>query len=270
MFLNMSAIEVEYTPRVNAPAFAPPPSTNNRRSDRAVANLKTIVQVREDAENGWKEVTKVTTVARNGVGFTLKRPCTVGKLVNLILPMPPEYRVYDEDRDLYQIAGIVQHCNAATVGGERVFHIGIGLVGKEFPPSFEQNPAQNFRIVGTQENGLWAIAEAASQFKNRKHPRYWVTLPATVALIHREDEIIRKEDTFTKNVSTGGVSVRTALNARIGDKVRIACPPLDFHAIAIVRNIKKEDDRTATLHLEFDGQTFPVDRVMPARGSGEL
>jgi hypothetical protein len=265
----MSAIEFEYA----TSTFAPPVMSSSasrepesRAGERLISNLKTIVQVKEAPDQGWKEVTKVTTVSRNGVGFSLSRPCTVGRLINLILPMPLEYRAHDKNEDLYSVVGIVQHCNEATVNSQRVFHIGVGLVGRELPDSFKKDPKQNYRLTGMQPNGLWAITEAKSQFKSRKNPRFWISLPMTLGLIHRDDEI-RKEDTFTKNVSLTGASATTSLNVRVGEKLRFVCPALNFYAIAVVRNISRESEHTATVHVEFDGSHFPIELIMPASGA---
>src|SRR2546430_15722198 len=118
-------------------------------------------------------------------------------------------------------------------------------------------PRKYYRFWGMTADGLWAITEAASQFQNRRNPRYWLALPATLALIHREDETVQNEETLTKNISASGVSVTTALNAKVGDRVRFACRSLDFFAIAIVRNRRSDDGGRANLHLEFDGHRFP-------------
>src|SRR4051794_28611924 len=215
----MSVIEFEFAPPATFTALAFPPGSDAefRSGERLVSSLRTIVQVKENAETIWKELTKVTTVSRNGVGFSLPRPCTVGRLVNLILPMPTEYRAHDLKEELYNVIGIIQYCNVGKVAGEPVYHIGVGLVGPDVPDSFRLDPKQNYRITGMQRNGLWAITEAASQFKVRKNPRYWITLPATLGLIHR-NEARKSESTFTTNVSQSGASVTTSLNVRVGEK----------------------------------------------------
>jgi len=263
----MSAVEFDFAPPATFTALAFPTGSDGefRNGERLVSNLRTIIQVKENSETLWKELTKVTTVARNGVGFSLPRPCTVGRLVNLILPMPAEYRAHDLNEELYNVIGIIQYCNAATVGGERVYHIGVGLVGPKVPASFRANPKQNYRITGMQPNGLWAITEAASQFKVRRNPRSWITLPVTLGLIHR-DEAVKSNETFTKNISLSGASVATSLDVRVGEKVRFACPAVDFHAIAVVRNVSRDSERTSILHLQFDGDQFPIERILPAPG----
>ena len=262
----MSAIEFdpdllkgEQPPEINVDA------SNLRSIDRASTSLKAIIQIRESHTNAWKEVSRVTSASGNGLGLTLSRPYPVGRLVNLVLPMPRELRAYDREEDLYQINGIIQYCNSGLADGRNVYHIGIGLIGKDVPESFESDPQQNYRISGMTKSGFWAITEAATEFKVRKNLRYWLTIPVTLALIHREDEGMQREETFTKNVSSSGVAVSSRLNARVGDRLRFACSSLDFHAIAVVRNRGEDVGSFTTLNLEFDGHQFPMERVMPAR-----
>ena len=75
-------------------------TSENRRVPRVSTELKTIVQVKESLEESWKEITAVTTVSRNGAGFTLSRKCEVGRLVSLVLPMPDELRAYNRSEEL--------------------------------------------------------------------------------------------------------------------------------------------------------------------------
>ena len=145
----------------------------NRRVDKVDLELKTIVQVKESDSETWKEVTKVNTISRNGAGFSLPRSVGVGRLITLVMPLDPELRAYDQDKELYPVLGLVQYCNKGMIDGNTVFHVGVGFVGKHVPESFKANPNQSYRISGMKKDGLWEITEAESQFKNRKQPRYW-------------------------------------------------------------------------------------------------
>ncbi|HEX3102058.1 MAG TPA: hypothetical protein VHQ01_09715 [Pyrinomonadaceae bacterium] len=227
--------------------------------------LRTIVQVKERDGKTWKEVTQVTTVSRNGAGFMLPRPVTVGRLLTLVMPLAPELRAYDLDAEVYPVMGIVQYCNASTVNGEHVYHVGVGFVGKQIPKSFKIDPEQSYRINGMTKEGLWEISEAESQFKKRKQPRYWVSIGMLVSLLQRADKSVVKEETFTQNIAAGGVSVACTLSANVGDKVKVAVKELDFYAIAVVRNRKTSKDETPTLHLEFIDAEFPIERIIAAR-----
>ncbi|MEO6654705.1 MAG: hypothetical protein ABIO36_01340 [Pyrinomonadaceae bacterium] len=240
----------------------------NRRADRAPSELKTIVQIKEGEDVTWKEVTKVATVSRNGAGFCLSRPCIMGRLISLVMPLNPDLRAYDEKEEVYPVMGIVQYCNEGLINGERVFHVGVGFIGKQIPESFKADPKQSYRIIGMTKAGLWEITEAESEFKNRKQPRYWFALGVTITLLQKAGKSTSKEETVTKNVGTGGASVACSLDAAVGDKLKFACKELDFYAIAVVRNRKIEKgSEVPTLHLQFVDAEFPIDRVIAARTS---
>ncbi|MGE3465339.1 MAG: hypothetical protein AB7J13_00260 [Pyrinomonadaceae bacterium] len=221
--------------------------------------------MKEADEKSWKEVVTVSTVSRNGAGFALSRPVIVGRLVTLVMPLDPELRAYDIDKEVYPVMGIVQHCSPADVDGEKVYHVGVGFIGKEIPPSFKADPTQNFRITGMTGDGLWSVAEAKSQFKKRRQPRFWVGLGVTISLLKKAENSGAKETTHTLNVAAGGASVVCSLEANVGEKVKIACKALDFYSIAIVRNRKIRPDAPPTLHLEFIENEFPVDKIGPGR-----
>ena len=109
-------------------------------------------------------------------------------------------------------------------------------------------------------DGLWDITESRRQFQNRKDPRYWISLPVAIALIQKEDKSITREETYTKNVSAGGVSIASSLNASVGDKVKFACKGLNFYAMGVVRNIIPGD--SPTVHLKFLDNEFPIEKVI--------
>ncbi len=233
--------------------------------ERADTDLKTIVQVKESDSETWKEVTNVTTVSRNGAGFSLPRPVGVGRLVTMVLPLDPELRAYDEDKELYPVLGLVQYCNKGLTDGETVYHVGVGFVGKSVPESFKADPTQSYRISGMKKDGLWEITEAESQFKNRKQPRYWISLPVTISLLQKAEQPVAREETYTQNIGAGGVSVPCSLTAGVGDKVKFACKEIDFYAVAVVRNRKVPKNESPTLHLQFIDTELPVDKVIATR-----
>lgn len=240
-------------------------AAEHRKVERVSSELRTIVQVREGDGETWKEVVTVSTVSRNGAGFSLSRPIIVGRLVTLVMPLDPDLRAYDFDKEVYPVMGIVQHCSRASVEGENVYHVGVGFIGKEVPDSFKADPTQNFRITGMNKDGLWSVAEAASQFKKRRQPRFWVGIGVTISLLQKAENSGAKEETHTVNIAAGGASVACSLEASVGEKVKFACKPLDFYSIAIVRNRKVQTDAPTTLHLEFVDSEFPVEKIGPGR-----
>lgn len=242
--------------------------SENRTAERIPTLLRTIVQVKENENETWKEITEVNTVSRNGAGFTLSRECTVGRLVTLVTPMPPELRAYDKNTELYPVMGLVQYCNKVIVDGRTEYHVGVGFVGKGIPDSFKADPQQNYRICGMSKNGLWKITESESQFILRSQPRFWLSIDVTISLIKREKDSTKKENTFTKNISANGVSVPCSLEANIGDRVKFASIEYNFYTIAIVRNRKEVKDLPPTLHLEFIDSKFPIEKLIIAEMVG--
>jgi hypothetical protein len=238
------------------------PKTESRSSPRIDAELRTIVQGHSDPDEKWKEVTRVTTVSRNGAGFVLARPCQVGTLLALVLPMPPALRAYDVGEELYPIMGLVQYCHELTVENETGFRVGVAFVGKHIPESYHQNSMQHYHISGTAENGLWRITESDKPFLTRMATRFSVPVEATVSLMQKYQREIDRETTVTKNISATGACVPCSLEVSVGERVKFASRDHNFYAIAIVRNLRQRPDEVPSMHLEFVDEKFPVAKVL--------
>ncbi|MBL8180802.1 MAG: PilZ domain-containing protein [Blastocatellia bacterium] len=238
-------------------------SGDGRISPRLSTDLKTIVQVKESPNDSWKEVTAVSTVSKNGAGFTLSRRVEVGRLVSLVLPMPLEFRAYDENAELYPVLGLVQHVTESNIDGKVTYQVGVGFVGKEMPESFKNDPTQSYRFSGVAENGLWTITEANSSFKPRKNPRFWRSIELTISQLKRGRDDAAKATARSKDISASGLSVACNLEVEVGEKVKIACAAYDFYSIAEVRNRKvSKDGRETTLHLQFIDEEFPMNKLL--------
>ncbi len=235
---------------------------DNRKVQRVPTELKTLVKVKESDDVVWKEVTKVTTVSRNGAGFYLTRECMVGRLVTLVMPLPDELRAYAYNEDLYPVMGLVQYCNASTVDKKTVYHVGVAFVGKQIPASYKADPQQSYRICAMTKDGLWEITEAGTPFQSRKDPRFCVPIEVTVSLLKNKKKAVSKETNITHNISASGVSVNCSLDANVGDTVKFASKEHNFYALAVVRNRHEREDKPPTLHLEFVDAKFPVDKIL--------
>ena len=238
---------------------------DHRNAGRAPSELQTVVQIAERNGEVWKELTEVRSVSRNGAGFTLTRPCQVGRLVKLVMPLQPEFRAYDHKEPLYPVMGIIQYCNQATIDDKTVFHVGVGFVGKKVPDSFKLDPTQSYRIEGMSKNGLWKVVEAGSQFKHRRDPRYWIRMGVRVSLINQADRSVVRENTYTKNISASGLSIVSELQAMPGDKVKLAFADLDFYAVGVVRDVNRKVPNDLTLHVELLESKFPVHKLVATR-----
>lgn len=256
--------EPDRAPRLASDSRGDSQAADARTSLRDGAKLQTIVQIKDGLGENRREITNVTTISKNGAGFNLARPCTVGGLVTLVLPMPVELRVYDETERLYPVMGLVQYCNEGEVDGEKCHHVGVALIGKEVPESFKENPLQSYRITGMAKTGLWTIVETDTDFKARRQPRYWVQLDVTISLLQKEKKTVVKEKAVTQNVGTNGSAVKCLVKASAGDKVKFACSEFDFYTIAIVKSQKEDAGQPSTLHLEFLENEFPVEKLLEA------
>ena len=246
-------------------ALAATAASDHRLAGRTPVELNTVVRIVESSGETWKEFAEVKSVSRNGAGFSLTRPCEVGRLIKMVMPLDPELRAYDHNKELYPVMGIIQYCNAAQVNNETVYHIGVGFIGKNVPESFKQDPMQNYRIAGMNKDGLWQVVEARSQFKKRKDPRYWISLNVAVTLIRQADRSVVKEETCTRDISASGLSLSSRLDAAVGDKVKLACRELDFYAVAVVRNMNGQKAGHPTIHVEFVEAQFPIDKLIAAK-----
>ena len=234
-----------------------------RKSSRHQTKISSVILFRESEDEGWEEITEITTASRNGAGFTVSRECQVGRLVSLMMQMPRELRLYDHDEEVYLMLGIVQNCYETTLNEMPCFHVGVAFIGKQIPDSFIENPMQCYRILGMTPEGLWESVESAKQFKPRKQSRFWRRFNVTVARRDWEKRTRTKVDVVSRDISAGGMSVWGPLDAHIGEKVKISCPEHDFYAIAIVRNRTENeaDENKSSVHFEFLGTEFPMEKI---------
>ena len=239
--------------------------TDARTTPRTPIAIKGLILVKESPTESWKEQTTITSVSKNGAGFTLSRPCTVGRLVSLVSPMPVEFRSYDHAKELYPTMGVVQHCYAALEGEDTVYHVGIGFIGKQMPESYKQNPCENYRISGMDKNGMWMVTPATTEFQRRKEQRYWLNIPVTLSFTRKEDRATFRDETFTLNIAAGGASVATNIQAAVGDKIKFAYKDANFYAIAEVKGRRSKNGQPACLHLQFLETKFPVGKVVNAQ-----
>jgi hypothetical protein len=237
---------------------------DTRAAARTPSSVRGVVLVKESSTESWKEHTDVTSLSKSGAGFTLSRPCTVGRLVSLVLEMPDDLRAYDQGKELYPAIGIVQYCYAAQFEDRTVYNIGVGFIGKRSPDGFKQNPAENYRINGMNKEGLWTVVPTKSEFQNRKEPRYFLGVPVTLTYKRRSDRETFRHSTITVNIAAGGASVATDIEANVGDKIKFACKDVNFYAIAEVRGRRRKEGEPSCLNLEFIEARFPVEKLVNA------
>lgn len=232
-----------------------------RKDIRIVTELESMVHGFDENDEAWKEFTTVLNISKSGAGFTLPRACRVGRLVKLTTPMPSELRAFDHTEKLYTVVGLVQYCQPLESQDGELYNIGVAFVGRNFPESYFVDPAQSYRIDGSDSAGMWTVAEAEREFSTRGQARFRAQLKVSVSLIkkHRSSASTR-EETVTHDISANGACVFCALDAEVGERVKFGSKAHNFYAIAIVRNRGRRSNRP-TLHLEFVDAVYPLKKL---------
>jgi hypothetical protein len=232
----------------------------SRKSIRFQQTGSVIVKAKINDNEFWKEKGSLKSVSRLGAGFEIQKPCKVGQVISLLIPMPINLRLYDHDKQLYRVWGLVQHCHSVTSENFTGYNVGVAFIGKDAPNSFYEKPDQSYRILGLNEDGLWKIIEAEREFINRRHPRYWIACDAIITETNLENETIRL-NAVTENISKSGAAVFCESEAVVGDMVKFSCPDYNFETDAIVRNRLGVGNTTPKIHLEFLENEFPINKL---------
>lgn len=232
----------------------------NRKSARFQQTGSVIVKAKINENEFWKEKGALKSVSRLGAGFEIQKPCKVGQIISLLIPMPVNLRLYDHGKQLYRVWGLVQHCHSVTGEDFSGFNVGVAFIGKDAPQSFYEKPDQSYRILGLNDDGLWKIIEAEREFINRRHPRYWTACDVTITEKTVDDETVELNG-VTENISKSGAAVYCESEAVVGDMVKFSCPEYEFETDAIVRNRLGMGNTTPKIHIEFLENEFPVNNL---------
>ncbi len=235
-----------------------------QRAGLTSMSLHAVVKAKDKDDHQWKEVADLISVSATGSSFNLPRPCEVGTIVSLMLPLPVHMRCYDHDKEFYKVWGLVQHCESVTADEPSNYHIGVAFIGKKPPENYKSNPQQTYRISGVDEVGMWIVDESTTPFKKRSDMRFWRSIDLYLALIDPRDGSVGGERTTAENISRSGAAVFTTLDVGIGDRVKFICTEYDFSGLAVVCNRQVGDDERMRLHLKFVEATFPVEMLMKA------
>lgn len=228
-------------------------------------SLCTVVKAKESNGSFWEEIADLVSISTSGAGFYLGRECPPGHLVSLILPLPAHQRSYDQDRELYRVWGVVQHCHEMADQEMPRFHIGVAFIGKHAPESYGSDPSQNYRVCGMNENGLWKVTEVAASFQKRKDMRFWKSIDLYLALLDSRKASVMGEKTVTENISESGAAVISTLDINVGDRVKFISEAHDFSGLSVVCNRQIGDDQRTRLNLQFVENKFPIDSIRSLR-----
>ena len=239
-------------------------SKERRLRERLKLSLPARVQVREDAETVWTEMTRLADLTPFGAGFSLTRPVDTGRLVHLTLPMPRQLRCFDHVEDQYRVYALVRFMRAEFPEGARApgFKFGVAFVGKRPPESYQLDPKKRYEVFAPEtEGGLWKLLEqtpSTGQIE-KKESRLSVPVEVTVELYDERWNITAREETVTENISRRGAAVYTSLKAERGSFVRLTSARYQTSAFAVVRAYRTGTDGIPRFHLEFMDQEWPLE-----------
>ena len=238
---------------------------DRRLRERLKLSLPARVQVRDDAETEWTEMTRLADLTPFGAGFSLTRPVDTGRLVHLTLPMPRQLRCFDHIEDQYRVYALVRFMRAEFPEGMQApsFKLGVAFVGKRAPDSYQLDPKKRYRVFEPEAEGaLWKLLEQpatpAGQYE-KKESRLSVPVEVTIELYDEHWNICAREETVTENISRRGAAVFTSLKAERGSFIRLTSARYQTSAFAVVRAHRTGSDGIPRFHLEFMDQEWPLE-----------
>ena len=241
----------------------------NRRLHRIGLALPIRIEGKVNKTVAWSEITRLQDVSAFGAGFKLNRPIKRGRLIALTIPMPRQLRCYDYLEPQYRIWGLVRRCVTVenSIAAEQ-YAVGVAFIGKHPPHSYADNPAKLYEITQLEEQGFYRVVEALQipderdlPKELRRHSRYQIPVNILLEILDDDSNVINQEMTVTENVSFGGASVFTSLNADVGTFMRVICEQYNTAIISVVRGRRLGPDSIPRLHLEFIDHFFPLEGI---------
>jgi PilZ domain len=243
--------------------------TEDRRTKRIGLALPIRIEGKVNKTVAWSEITRLQDVSAFGAAFNLNRPIKRGRLVAMTMPMPRQLRCYDHLEPQYRIWGLVRRCIPVenSINSEQ-YAVGVAFIGKFPPSSYIDNPAKIFEITQLEEKGFWKVVEAPENPDERdlpkelrRHSRYQIPVNILLETLDDEGNVHKTETTVTENISLGGASVFTSLDADVGAFIRVSSEQYNSTIISVVRGKRLGPDSIPRLHLEFIDHLFPLQGI---------
>jgi hypothetical protein len=254
-----------------APPPEPPAEKENRRIQRISLPLPARVEVMVDPKVTWNEITRLSDVSAFGAGFTLKRPLKRGRLVLLTIPMPRQLRSYDFSEAQYKIWALVRRVIAVGRSAAKPeYAVGVAFAGKSPPPGYLGHPSMLYDISHreAESTGFWHIVpadlmadESDLPTEERKQTRLHIPEPLLLEKVDESGNVVASEITVTENISLGGASVFTTMDADKGTFLRVTSDRFNVTILSVVRGSRVGQDGIKRVHLEFIDQFFPLEGI---------
>lgn len=230
------------------------------------------VVCRETADYQWTESSRLVDVNHFGAGFVLTRPIEVGRLVQLIIPLPYQLRCFDYSETMYSVWGLVRHASAVSSAepDERArFRVGVGFVGKYPPLSFEKDPTIRYDplLLDVGSASLWSLTRAQLA-KQRREARLIIPLEVLVETLDGSGKPCQREHTVTETISTLGTCIPTNLDVGVGRILKLSSMTDGVSIFAAIRSREVAADGITRVGLEFIGERWPLDREIEPSSNG--
>jgi hypothetical protein len=229
---------------------------------RARLPLKLPISVlcRESVDHQWKEKSRLIDVNQFGAGFTLTRPVEVGRLIQLMAPLPHQLRCFDQLEPTYCVWSLVRHILVAQ-SDPVVFRVGVAFVGKRPPASYEDDPASLYDPLPIKlgQSVMWSVTRRPPT-KQRRENRLAIPLEVLVETFDEAGHLVQREHTVTEAISTLGACIPSSLEVEPGRVVRITSTTDGVTLFGAVRSRQVMPDGIARLGIEFIGGRWPLER----------
>jgi hypothetical protein len=267
----MLTTRTDATRAIDRSTSTPVVEKENRRIQRISLPLPVRVEVRIDAKVTWNEITRLSDVSAFGAGFNLKRPIKRGRMVLMTIPMPRQLRSFDYSEPQYKIWGVVRRCMSVGKSAESPeYSIGVAFTGKGPPNGYLSHPSMIYDIAqrSSESEGFWHLIPADLQADDsnldselRRQTRFSIPEALRLEKVDEDGNILETESTVTENISLGGASVFTTLDAEAGSFVRVISDRFNVTILAVVRGARPGQDGITRLHLEFIDRFFPLEGI---------
>jgi hypothetical protein len=218
---------------------------------------------RESDKYHWTEQSRLVDVSHFGAGFTLTRPVDVGRLIQLMIPLPHQLRCFDHTEPAYTVWSLVRHSSPlsrVSAEGSSLFRIGVGFVGKDPPVSYQLDPAARYEPLPFTpgQNSMCKLSKRPL-IKQRRETRLIIPLEVIVETLDEKGKPASQEYTVTETISSLGTCIPTSLDVDVGRIIKVNSVRDPFSIFAAVRS-REVSNGVARLGLEFIGGRWPLDK----------
>ncbi len=219
-----------------------------RRGTRRNMTLPVRVQGVQADGQAWSEMTVTVDASEGGLAVLLDRPLQVGHVLQLLLPMPRNFRRYDLAQGSYRTWALVRGVRPDGKGRTRV---SLRLLGRHPPRGYEEQPG-----------GLFLTKGDAPPVEERPERRAEARHPIFLNLRVRRVEVEGQELTVAEDASRHGLRVMTSLPVARGEHVTVEDPAGGFECRAEIRSVRIGKDGVPRLHLRLIEGEIPS-QVVP-------